>query len=279
MKHAFLIIGMGSSETIREFIKIYDHKDVGFFIHWDKKFSQPHFTANYAKIYYLEQQSISWGGTSLSKLSLRLLETSAHFHYDFYHLMSSQDFVLVPFQEFDEFFENNIDTQFIDVVQDSERFAHRIRTFHPFESLNLPRGLKYRLAQFSGILQQSIGVDRLSKFQLKEGVGKGDQWFSVSQSFVDYVLNPERRNLVNTMLTWTFISDEMWMQTIYKNSPLYTKDYQRIRYIDWKRGNPYVFRSSDYQFLQCKRQNSQSLFIRKVTNGLAKRLAEGYQNE
>ena len=66
----------------------------------------------------------------------------------------------------------------------------------------------------------------------------------------------------------TYCCDEVFLQTILIHSPffknLYHQDFDNdqhaiMRLIDWDRGTPYVFRSSDWQEIQ----NSDLLFARK----------------
>lgn len=98
------------------------------------------------------------------------------------------------------------------------------------------------------------GIDRGGKYQFE--IQKGANWFSITDELAQYVLSKEK--LIRTIFRYSYCGDELFLQTIIANSYFLPKvvqnnfcdNYQNIQYcIDWKRGNPYIFRSEDYQEL------------------------------
>ena len=62
---------------------------------------------------------------------------------------------------------------------------------------------------------------------------------------------------------FTFCPDEIFLQTILLHSPqINTIIDDDLRYIDWKRGEPYTFRLEDYDLLI----HSEKLFARKFNS-------------
>lgn len=277
LRHAFLVEGMGDSTILQNFIDVMDQPSVVFFIHWDKKFVLPILSAKHAEIKFIEQSKVSWGSTSLSKVTLRLLEEAFKEKFDYYHLISSQDFILCNWDCFDEFFSRNKGKQFIDISELNTIFSHRISTYHYLEQVDLPRKLKYKLSNFSGKLQQLVGIDRLKKFHLKRETPKGEHWFSIDNNFVGELLSSKSRRLIEQLLKYTFISDEMWVQLLYYNSHFFEYDFTKIRLIDWKRGNPYIFKESDFSLLKRDLNMQKLIFIRKVDVDLSGSLKKELQ--
>ena len=67
-------------------------------------------------------------------------------------------------------------------------------------------------------------------------------------------------NNLKKYFCYSLCADEVFLQTILINSPrLDTVKDENLRYIDWERGNPYVFRTEDYDSLF----QSKKLFARK----------------
>ena len=86
----------------------------------------------------------------------------------------------------------------------------------------------------------------------------GSQWFSITDSFARYLLTKE--SWIKKHFQYTIAPDELFVQTILKRSPFKDRVAQvTTRYIDWERGQPYVFTAADYELLH----SSDCLFARK----------------
>lgn len=95
---------------------------------------------------------------------------------------------------------------------------------------------------------------------------KGANWFSITDAFARYVLS--QKAIIEKQFKFTRCADEVFLQTLAYNSefkkhivmPNYCNNYETICYsIDWKRGNPYIFRLADFDSLM----ESDMLFARK----------------
>ena len=93
----------------------------------------------------------------------------------------------------------------------------------------------------------------------------GANWVSITHELVGFIL--ENKELIYKMFHATLCADEFFIQTLVWNSGKYRKkvfsledDYfASLRLIDWKRGNPYVWRENDYEELM----QAPHLFARK----------------
>ena len=106
-------------------------------------------------------------------------------------------------------------------------------------------------------------------------LGKGANWFTITDKLANYVLSYEKE--IRKMYKYTLTADEMFLQTLVLNSEFKEKlynqkfndDYSSILYcIDWKRGNPYVYKEEDFNELM----NSKMLFARKFDINIDKNI-------
>ena len=95
---------------------------------------------------------------------------------------------------------------------------------------------------------------------------KGANWFSITRDLAEKVLS--EKAWIRRRFRWSRCCDEVFLQTIVLSSPFakqlydrsFSDDYRGVmRYIDWKRGQPYVFRDGDEEELFA----SGCLFARK----------------
>ena len=92
----------------------------------------------------------------------------------------------------------------------------------------------------------------------------GSNWVSITHKLVLFIL--DNQDKIKQWFHATLCCDEFFIQTLVWNS-VFKKDvfsleddYNAcVRLIDWKRGNPYVWRISDYEELV----NAPHLFARK----------------
>lgn len=86
------------------------------------------------------------------------------------------------------------------------------------------------------------------------------QWVSLTSNGVELLL--KNRNLLLKEFKYTWCPDEMFIQTLFWNlTDHQTICTEPIRLIDWKRGRPYTFQSSDFKELI----DSDMLFARKFS--------------
>ena len=110
MRHAILIMGHKNIDHICK-IAAYFNKQCDLFIHIDKK---THLNNDdierlrcYNQVKSISQEfDVNWGGTSVLDCELNLLQKAYNSgDYDYFHLISGQDYPVRPLQDFLEYFE------------------------------------------------------------------------------------------------------------------------------------------------------------------------------
>ena len=139
--------------------------------------------------------------------------------------------------------------------------------------------------KFSVTFQKFIGIDRLAKNRMVKFVG-GANWFSLPEDFVKYIVKNKRQ--VCDMFNYSYCADELFVQTVAYNEQAFreriyllkinclnnSNDTDRYksnqRYIDWNRGQPYIFRQTDFDELM----NVEYCFARKFIYSNENRIME-----
>ncbi|KRK39959.1 hypothetical protein FC07_GL001857 [Loigolactobacillus bifermentans DSM 20003] len=258
-------------------INLLDSDSIDFYIHWDLKSAKPSFLSNYSKIHLVPRRKVYWGGQSLTFVTLDLIKFAIQGEYDFYHIVSGQDMCLMDKQHFETFFKNHYKSNFIDLHNTSE-YLWRVKYFYFFEKLNIPRRLIYELALMNAKIQSFLRIDRLRN-RGSLHIGKGEHWASINKDLAKKICNKSSFEKIKAIFKDTFISDEMWLQTVvlnpdyfFDNGSAIFNNAEKTRLIDWSRGNPYVFNEEDFKNL-VNELNGEYAFIRKVEPSLAKKIA------
>lgn len=283
MKHAFLIMAHTNYNLLGRLLKKLDHSDNTIYIHIDAK--SP-FSAEdrdflvgccrYSEIVMVDRYHANWGGYSLIDIELRMLECASSGNYDYYHFLSGADFPIKPMEYIHTFFHKNAGYEFVHFCSDdfNQKQSYRYRRFHFFQERCGRTNNIYRFVK-RGLLfaQKILGVDRTKKYSNID-FKCGSQWASFTNEFAAYLLS--KRKLIQSIFSFSFCCDEVFLQTILYNSPFKNKIFTvsedepilpNLRSIDWERsdktsGSPYTYTIDDYEELV----NSKNLFCRKVTD-------------
>ncbi len=206
-----------------------------------------------------------WGGISLIDATLQALHrlklSGRRFQYA--SLLSGVDYPLKPLSELRGFLSAHEGAEFIEAKNFyTERwirtgiYAERFEYWFPFARsglLSRPFKVWYHLVKL-------LDFRRLT---LTGFVGySGSQWWTLSRDAVAWILtNPASADLRHRM-KFTFVSDEMYFQTLVMSSPFADEvAYHNLRHIEWlPRGTPYSFQLGDFDRLA----SSPQFFCRKV---------------
>lgn len=268
MRHAFLIIAHNNPEILKAQIDILKSPNTDFYYHLDSKMViDKEMIRKWADghIYFVDSKKIRWGHFSQIDCELRLIQAAVDSKkgYDYYHLLSGVDLPIKKFSDIDSFFEQNKGKEFIhfdgEVVDTSVR--ERISFYHIFPG----REHWQRVINGLGIkIQRRFKIDRLKR--LGWIVQKGANWFSITSELAQDIIAQQK--LIRKVFRYSFCGDEVFLQTFVYNSShkdhLYIKEFNNdykmcMRYIDWQRGNPYIFKTEDKEQLM----NSDFIFARK----------------
>ena len=267
-RHAFLIIAHKIDSVLITLMKSIDASNHDIYLHIDKKSKDIHLNqldgvCLHSHLYVSRIVQVAWGGDTQIKVEYALLgQAMSQGGYDYFHLLSGSDLMLVSTSKFDEFFSANKGKIFVRMEKERFEYQGRVRYYYPLQNTlgrNADKNFANKCILFS---QKLVRVHRNKdvKFQ------KGSQWFSIEKNFAEYLL--AKKEWVKKIFHNTLCCDELFVQTVLINSPyadsLYCKEYNdsckmNMRYIDWKRGNPYVFTKEDYDELM----QSGCLFARK----------------
>ena len=293
-RHAYLIVAHNQFELLQNLVMALDSPAHDIYLHIDAKvkdfdFEKIQSCLKYSKLYYTKRLKISWGGFSMIRAELLLLETAVNNgDYSYYHLLSGVDIPLKTNAELDRFFEKHEGAEFVHFCGEdfskSDQTQWRARYYHLLRDVigREGHGLLWMLEYGSLKLQKLLGITRNKDIEMFCGAN----WFSITQACAKYVL--EHTNWVVKHFAKTCCADELWLQSLIKASPFWDKVYDTsmsgdyhgcMRLVDFARGNPYIFCMSDYQQLK----DSDFLFARKFDMNrdpdICRRLYQDLENQ
>lgn len=285
MRHAFMIMAHNNWNQLRTLLSLLDDERNSIDVHIDarsKDFDASKFNGvlKHASLTFAPRVKVTWGGSSQIQCELALLRRAVACECDYYHLLSGADLPLHDMDYIDDFFKSHRGQEFVDFCEIGsdmlQSTRERVSLFHPFQNM-LGRNCRY-VEWLSKRFQRSMGVDRLKEHA--EVLAKGAQWYSITHGFALWVV--DQWAAYRRLFQYSWCADELFMQTMLMNSPFRENiwhpqaddDYRSImRLIDWKRGNPYVFHSSDYNELITSPMLFARKFDERVDEGIIEDLA------
>lgn len=226
MKHAILILGHKNLSHITHLVEYFE-RGCDIFIHLDKKGYYPltelECLRNKRCVEYISQDyEVNWGGTSVLESEMHLLQIAfEHSYYDYFHLISGQDYPTRPLQQFFDFFEENEGKEFLQYV----RLPHpkwengtfkRLQYFYPYD-------IAYGHTHPRKWVREQVQI-QLRKGQKRQIPDEFDylygssQWFSITNRAVQQLLvyTHEHPSLFHRM--WmTFAPEECYVATVILN--------------------------------------------------------------
>lgn len=276
MKQAYLIMAHNNFDQLSTLLSLLDDKRNDIFLHIDARAADFDGTAvcavvRHAKLMLVPRMRVFWGGYSLVACQMKLLkEAVSSGEHGYYHMISGVD---LPIQSNDciaGFFDAHQGEEFIHFTsrQDADNLSgverKRIAVYHPFQDHIGRRGI--RVNSLVESVQSFCGVNRLAGSRFEGHLGKGSNWFSITHDFARYLV--QHMDEIEKTFSSGFCADELVIQTMILASPFKDRIYRGVadddyasimRYVDWNRGAPYVFRAADFDELV----NSGMMFARK----------------
>lgn len=267
MKHAYLILAHNDVPLLETLVSCLDDSRNDIFIHWDAKSGDtPSLTAVKSRLFMLEQRvDVRWAGFSMVEAEYMLFkEAFKNGPYEYYHLLSGMDLPIKSQDYIHETCEKMAGTEFIGFADTPQseidfRVQHQFLFPEDFRTKNiLKRGLRFMYLKY-----QDVTHKRRTDVTVK----KGAQWCSLTNSFVEYLL--EQESSVRELFRNTFCPDELFIQTVCVNSPFKdnlkkaSSEYDgNMRFIKWVNGELLPIEASDLPYLQ----SSDRWFARKFTS-------------
>lgn len=289
-KHAYLIMAHNDFYILKRQLQLLDDERNDFYIHIDKKvknfnIDELRTLVKKSKIYFVPRLDIRWGDFSQIQCELLLMKYASIKRYAYYHLLSWVDLPLKTNDYIHAFFEQNGGIEYVHFcdMKKNTPVKERISMYH-FMRL---RTAKSKLIRYIGIgLNKFINwifyqLNLRRKWDDSMELAYGAQWFSVTHDFIKYVISKE--DWIKRYFKHTVCGDELFIQTILLNSKfkenLFIKELNSdylacVRSIDWKRGNPYVWRNEDYEELM----QGAHLYARKFSTKIDKEIVDRIYN-
>ena len=274
-KHAFLILAHKDNVNFRQLISMLDHERNDIYIHMDKKnkgYKEQKIVnlAKHSNVYHIKRIEVNWGGFSIVKAELRLLKKAINNEkYDYCHLLSGDDLPIKTNKYIHDFFDEHLGNEFVGIKKDV-KYRYRVSRFYFFQE-KIGRETKVKSNRYVKLDRYCELLFRKIKYLRNKSVDLwyGTQWFSITDDFARYVLS--KKGWIYYHFKYTYIPDELFLQTVLAKSPFFDRVFNyesnsaikpTMRYIDWVRGRPYVFREEDFDDLM----STEMLFARKFNS-------------
>ena len=234
-----MILAHKNSQQIKWLCEKYKNKNIFTYIHIDKKANINIFCKEFDgldNIKFLNDRiSINWGGWSMVKATLNLMETAIINKHDYYFLISGEDISVKSYNYIKNFLNEN-ETIFIEYNK------------LPYDKINNKGINRYERYYFGDFVSQNRLLKKifnkffyyLHKLYQRKLPNKltpyyGSQWFTLPHYCVSYILKYIKDNKnVCLFFRKTHIPDEMFFQTIILNSHLKSNVINdNLRYIKW----------------------------------------------
>ena len=274
LRHAYLIIAHNNFEILRKQMLLLDSENADFYIHMDSKTKDFDFEAfsrvpQKSKVFFTERTDVQWGGYSQINCELVLLKAAVPNHYDYYHLLSGVDMPVKPRKYIESFFEEHKGKEFICFRENpNDYFRLRSRYMGHHFAYDSPFDAKFNETVKFVNRAVCVMTPRRHYFP-KDAYRYGSNWFSITDAFAKHVVSQEP--LIRKQFLHTCCCDEIFLQTLCFNSDYRERVYAGtgysefedgcLRFIDFNRGRPYIFKLDDFDELISAGPNT--LFARK----------------
>lgn len=273
MRHCIIMTAYKDVEMINRFISL-TPKHWGIYIHIDLKSKICVSDINpRANVFSLKK--VYWGGWEHLYVFWLLLNKAREsgVKYDYFHLISGQDFYASPITSFDKILGTD-KMSYMGLFPIPNKYWHwdggykifKYRTLSSYCDIRktLPRTINkmYYLLQKYTYTQKKIPSYPLFGSSV---------YCSLHFDFVEWMLNSNFAKTLLNELKGSLCGEEVFFQTVIMNSPFKDKVKAEItlRYVDWYSvPSPKFLDASDFDKIKASR----SLFCRKVDSSLSKDL-------
>lgn len=262
MRIAFIILAHKNPLQLERLLRRLSHPQVDCYVHLDAKADMPAFQPllRMPQVYFIPKRSqVNWAGFGTIRASLDSMEVvlAAQRNYTHLHLISAQDYPLLPIREILDFFATHPGKEFIDILPPDALSAvmTKITRYH-FEDIQF-KG-KYFL---TGCVNKILPA---RKTPMGLETWGGSLWWSITEPCATYCIDFIKQHPAFLhFYKYSWGGDEFIYQTIIMNHPGFRKQvmYDNLRYIDWSEGkaHPRTFTINDLPAML----QSGKLFARK----------------
>lgn len=272
-RHAYLILGHRNAWQTRMLLASLDHENNDIYLHLDRRapfgYEALDGVCTKSNVHFIRPQyRIHWGGVSIVRAEMALLEEAVRTPHYYYHLLSCMDLPIKNQDTIHRFFEENGGKEFINLWSVEDHTLKRVRYYTLF-----PEGSRFFLTNWLNHALKAI----LCQLHLEQNrdvtFRKGSQWFSITDGLARYIVS--QKDWVEKVFRHCTLCDEFFVPTVVERSEfrnrLYSQDEARntvinnsnMRLIDWNRGSsirhPWTFTINDMDMIR----NSPHLWARK----------------
>ena len=265
-RHAYLIMAHDNPEQLKKLIHALDDARNDIYVHIDAgaAFGEEDLgiSCTSSNLCFITPKiRAHWGGYSLIRIEMALLENAVRNDYAYLHLLSGMDLPIKSQSCIHEFFDTHKGKEFINFWHMKKKTGARCRYYTPFPEGAGDFGLNLLNNAVKGILMVlGIKMNRDVDFRY------GSQWFSITGAMAKYAVS--QKAWVEKTFRHTNTCDEIFMATLvwnspYRNSVFDPTEYSvnstegntsNMRFIDWSRGesvrHPWTFVSDDFELLR-----------------------------
>ena len=242
MKIAYLILVHNTPKHLQRLITALSSGSSSFFIHLDKKSNIDDFLGIKGNNVHFTRKRVPvfWGDFSIVEATLILLRTALADRCNFgrFVLLSGADYPLRSASYIEQFFENNPNKEFINLVAMPSEVAGK--PISRLTTYKLRPGDRTISKVIRKVLMQVGVLPR--KRDYKTYLGDlapygGSAWWALSREACDFILTFVKNEIqVVDFFKNTICSDESFFQTILGNSHFRSRIVRNLTYADWSAG-------------------------------------------
>lgn len=251
MNQAILIMMHKNPQQVVRLVKYFPADRCTCFIHIDKKCKidmdkfQEELDAAHGRCFILKErisgQLANW---SLAVISLKLLIKAYEYAeknriiFSYYRLLSGQDYPIRPFEEYENFLEENYPKEFMGINHYGEGIAHIEDKFQRWRFNGLRNRLSwfirndkaYRICLIPIYLCETIwtkikGTPYQAMCRKGYIIAGGPSWWNISDRLAAYIVTQvSKKAPVLGIIKYTATPEESVIQTLYANAPWYKKE-------------------------------------------------------
>lgn len=264
--HALLITAYWHPQQLNNLLERHA-KDLPCYVHIDRKSPITREEISHLpNVHVTKTYNVNWGGINHWLAFLSLMKQAAADGYDYYHLITAQDYIVAPLSAFDTLMGeiSHVNFDWMDTgMWNPTLFFERYHVYRFFDQINVKNArwgsTLWAIGNFLAKVQRKLGVNR--PMPLKVYAGNG--YCSLTHEAVHYILDYlDQHPAFLRRMKHTFCAEEIMFPTILMNSPLRDKvSNDCLRYISWEgKLPPRTLDESDFTELT----SGKYLFARKI---------------
>lgn len=232
MRIAYLIVTHDNFSHLELLINELTDENVDFYVHVDKKTELPPTFPKYKNVTLIDKRvKVYWGGFSLVRATLNLLEAAINGNYDYYIFLSGVHYPIRSKQTIYGHLSQG--GQFLDMIKGfSKHKPEKRMSQYYFEGFNRKNKKSLKTLFYLGV-EFVLSKTIRRKHPLAQ-VYNGATWFAITHSCNEYILNFIKENPRFLRFYWyAFCPDESIFHTIIGNSEFGSNVKPNLTFTDW----------------------------------------------